>query len=68
MQSFNNLLIESREFIGINLKSLANYLKSNTEALVKAIENVIGGFNERLNELLQRLVKNFEELINRCKA
>jgi len=37
--------------------------KSNTEALVKAIENVIGGFNERLNELLERLVKeNFDEL------
>ena len=37
--------------------------KANTEALVKAIENVIGGFNDRLNELLERLVKeNFEEL------
>ncbi len=42
--------------------------KSNTEALVKAIENVIGGFNERLNELLERLVKeNFEELNNSVK-
>ncbi len=37
--------------------------RSNTEALVKAIENVIGGFNDRLNELIERLVKeNFEEL------
>ncbi len=37
--------------------------QSNTEALVKAIENVIGGFNDRLNELIERLVKeNFEEL------
>jgi len=37
--------------------------KGNTEALVKAIENVIGGFNDKLNELIERLVKeNFEEL------
>lgn len=37
--------------------------KSNTEALVKAIENVIGGFNDKLTELIDRLVKeNFEEL------
>lgn len=39
--------------------------KSNTEALVEAIENVIGGFNDRLNELIEKLVKeNFEELNN----
>lgn len=37
--------------------------QSNTEALVEVIEKVIGGFNERLNELIERLVKeNFEEL------
>lgn len=43
--------------------------KSQTEALVKAIEQVIGGFNERLNELIERLVKeNFEELNNSVNA
>ncbi len=64
VQSFKNLLLESREFIGSKFEEFGKLLeKSNTEALVKAIENVIGGFNERLNELLQRLVKeNFEEL------
>jgi hypothetical protein len=42
--------------------------KSNTEALVKAIENVIGGFNDKLSELIERLVKeNFEELNNSVK-
>ncbi len=35
----------------------------NTEAMVKAIENALGGFNERFNELIERLVKeNFDQL------
>jgi hypothetical protein len=43
--------------------------KSNTEALVKAIENVIGGFNEKLTDLIDRLVKeNFEELNKSVKS
>lgn len=43
--------------------------KSNTEALVKAIENVIGGFNDKLTELIDRLVKeNFEELNKSVKS
>lgn len=43
--------------------------KSNTEALVKAIENVIGGFNDKLSELIDRLVKeNFEELNKSVKS
>jgi DNA repair exonuclease SbcCD ATPase subunit len=37
--------------------------QSNTEALVEVIEKVIGGFNDKLNELIEKLVKeNFEEL------
>lgn len=37
--------------------------QSNTEALVEVIEKVIGGFNKKLNDLIERLVKeNFEEL------
>lgn len=37
--------------------------KANTDALTKAIESVIGDFNNKLNELIDRLVKeNFEEL------
>ncbi|MFW5782781.1 MAG: hypothetical protein ACOCWO_05780, partial [Candidatus Muiribacteriaceae bacterium] len=37
--------------------------KTNTDALVKAIENVIGGFNDKLSDLIDRLVKeNFEQL------
>jgi DNA anti-recombination protein RmuC len=37
--------------------------KSNTEALVEVIQEVIGGFNDKLNELVEKLIKeNFEEL------
>ncbi len=62
-------LIESKDFIGKKFDEFGSILeKSNTEALVKVIENVIGGFNERLNELIERLVKeNFEELNNSVK-
>lgn len=57
---------ESSANINEKLSEFVSLLeKSQTEALVKAIENVIGGFNERLNELIERLVKeNFEELNN----
>jgi len=57
---------DSKSFLDKKLDEFGELLeKSNTEALVKAIENVIGGFNERLNELIERLVKeNFEELNN----
>ncbi|GAB4185373.1 MAG: MotA/TolQ/ExbB proton channel family protein [Calditrichia bacterium] len=64
ISSINDVLIDSREYIGKKFEEFGELLeRSNTEALVKAIENVIGGFNERLNELIERLVKeNFEEL------
>lgn len=67
--SVKDTLIESKDFIGKKFDEFGSILeKSNTEALVKVIENVIGGFNERLNELIQRLVKeNFEELNNSVK-
>ena len=42
--------------------------KNNTEALIEAIQRVIGGFNDKLNELIQKLIKeNFEELNNSVK-
>jgi DNA repair exonuclease SbcCD ATPase subunit len=64
LENIRDVLIESRDYIGRKFEEFGELLeKSNTEALVKAIENVIGGFNERLNELIERLVKeNFEEL------
>lgn len=64
LNAIRDVVIESREYMGQKFEKFGQLLeKSNTEALVKAIENVIGGFNERLNELLERLVKeNFEEL------
>jgi hypothetical protein len=64
LDTLNETTIKSSEIMEEKFTEFANLLeKSNTEALVKAIENVIGGFNERLNELLERLVKeNFEEL------
>lgn len=67
--SVKDTLIESKDFIGKKFDEFGSILeKSNTEALVKVIENVIGGFNERLNELIQRLIKeNFEELNNSVK-
>ena len=37
--------------------------KNNTEALVLAMEKVITDFNEKMNDLIQKLVKeNFQEL------
>ena len=36
--------------------------ESNTKALVEAMESVIKDFNNQMNELIQRLVKeNFED-------
>ncbi|MAT38112.1 MAG: hypothetical protein CL946_00760 [Ectothiorhodospiraceae bacterium] len=60
----NENISKSRELIAVKFEEFTELLeKGNTEALVKAIENVIGGFNERLSELIDRLVKeNFEEL------
>lgn len=65
-QQIFNQLKNNNLFIQEELDKFADLLaKNNTEALVQAIENVIGGFNERLNELLERLVKeNFEQLNN----
>ena len=62
--SMNENISKSRELIAVKFEEFTELLeKGNTEALVKAIENVIGGFNERLSELIDRLVKeNFEEL------
>lgn len=42
--------------------------KSNTDALVKAIENVMGDFNKKFNELISKLVQeNFAELNDSVK-
>ncbi len=42
--------------------------KNNTEALVNAMQRVIVDFNEKMNQLIQRLVKeNFHELNNSVK-
>jgi hypothetical protein len=42
--------------------------ENNTKALVEAMEKVITDFNNQMNELIQRLVKeNFEELNNSVK-
>jgi len=52
------------EFVEKKFDEFTELLKqSNTDALVEVIEKVIGGFNEKLNDLIERLVKeNFEEL------
>jgi len=52
------------EFVEKKFDEFTELLKqSNTNALVEVIEKVIGGFNEKLNDLIERLVKeNFEEL------
>ena len=43
--------------------------KNNTEALVDVMKNVTETFNNQMNELIQRLVKeNFEELNNSVQA
>ncbi|MFK7949652.1 MAG: MotA/TolQ/ExbB proton channel family protein [Saprospiraceae bacterium] len=42
--------------------------KNNTEALVEAMQRVITDFNAKMNDLIQRLVKeNFQELNNSVK-
>jgi hypothetical protein len=42
--------------------------KNNTEALVEAMQRVITDFNTKMNDLIQRLVKeNFQELNNSVK-
>ena len=66
----NESSVKNSEIMDTKFTEFAELLeKSNTEALVKAIENVIGGFNDRLNELLERLVKeNFEELNQSVQA
>jgi hypothetical protein len=66
----NDSSIKNSEIMDTKFTEFAELLeKSNTEALVKAIENVIGGFNDRLNELIERLVKeNFEELNQSVQA
>jgi gas vesicle protein len=69
LERISNNISESRNLITNKFDEFTELLeKSNTEALVKAIENVIGGFNDKLAELIDRLVKeNFEELNNSVK-
>lgn len=52
------------EKLSNEFEKFANVLgEINTEAMVKSIEKALSGFNERFNELIERLVKeNFEEL------
>ncbi|HRH71380.1 MAG TPA: MotA/TolQ/ExbB proton channel family protein [Flavobacteriales bacterium] len=63
-------VLSSQELIARKFDEFTTLMeKSNTEALVKAIENVIGGFNDKLSELIDRLVKeNFEELNRSVKS
>lgn len=64
MQFSEDKLDENKAWLEQEFKDFSNLLsKSNTEALVEVIEQVIGGFNEKLNELIEKLVKeNFEQL------
>ncbi|MBK7113716.1 MAG: hypothetical protein IPH60_14880 [Flavobacteriales bacterium] len=63
-------VMSSQELIARKFDEFTSLMeKSNTEALVKAIENVIGGFNDKLTELIDRLVReNFEELNRSVKS
>lgn len=64
LSSINQTMERNRKLMIIEFEKFSDLLaKNNTEILVEAIENVIGNFNEKLNELLGRLVKeNFEQL------
>lgn len=59
-------LYSSNDIMKAKFDEFAELLaKNNTEILVQAIEEVIGDFNTKLSELIERLVKeNFEELNN----
>jgi len=62
--SISELMKSNTELMASKFDEFSKLLEeANTDALVKAIENVIGGFNEKLSELINRLVKeNFEKL------
>lgn len=64
MQDSEDKLEANRIWLEQEFKDFSDLLsKSNTEALVEVIEQVIGGFNEKLNELIEKLVKeNFDQL------
>lgn len=66
VEQINDNVRSNKEVMAAKFDEFTTLLeKSNTEALVKAIENVIGGFNERLSELIEKLVQeNFRELNN----
>ncbi len=68
-KDITNTLIQTNEIMKTKFDEFAELLaKNNTEILVKAIEEVIGEFNVKLSELIERLVKeNFEELNNSVK-
>ena len=64
MQASETMQKENKIWLEKEFKDFSDLLsKSNTEALVEVIEKVIGGFNDKLNELIEKLVKeNFEQL------
>ena len=64
MQDSENKLEANKIWLEQKFEDFSDLLsKSNTEALVDVIEQVIGGFNDKLNELIEKLVKeNFEQL------
>ena len=64
MQDSENKLEANKIWLEQKFEDFSDLLsKSNTEALVEVIEQVIGGFNDKLNELIEKLVKeNFEQL------
>ena len=56
--SISELMKSNTELMASKFDEFSKLLEeANTDALVKAIENVIGGFNEKLSELINRLVK-----------
>lgn len=64
MDSTHQIMNENSKLIDRKFSEFTKLLeKANTDALTEAIKSVIGDFNNKLNELIDRLVKeNFEEL------